>query len=572
MTNFHWGARPAGPGSWTFATWAPGARHIAVELGRQPIALEKLEEGYWAGRFDAPAGSSYSILVDGSRIPDPASRLQRDDVHGPSILVDHDAYPWTVPWSGRAWHEAVIYEMHVGTFTREGTFAAAAAKLDRLAELGITALEIMPVGQWSGSRGWGYDGVLPFAPHPAYGTPDDFKAFVERAHGLGLMVLLDVVMNHFGPDGAYIHRLAPEFFTRSRHTPWGAAVDFNRQAVRSFWIDCALMWLEDYHLDGLRLDAVHQITGPGSDRFFDDLSQAVRSLDLGRPLHLVVEDERNEPWLRENGRYDASWNDDFHHAVHTALTGESQGYYVSFAVDPVGDLCLALERGHVEEGQSRPGLKRPRGAPSAHLPPTAFVNAIQTHDQVGNRARGERLISLADPAAVEIAFALLLISPYIPMIFMGEERGARTPFLFFADYKGELGEKVRQGRAEEFAEIAELAGNVPDPTALETFEASKLNWDDTAEARHWRKTTRACLAFRAAHTVPLVASGQKETQVHRTSDRALYARWSFAAGTLSLWLNFGGVGRFEKQPAAPQLTFNALETDAYALAVEARFL
>ncbi|GLQ54156.1 malto-oligosyltrehalose trehalohydrolase [Devosia nitrariae] len=520
--------------------------------------------------MEAPAGTPYSIHVDGDRIPDPASRLQHDDVHGPSVLVDHDTYAWGVPWTGRPWHEAVIYEMHVGTFTAEGTFAAAAAKLDRLAELGITALEIMPVGQWSGRRGWGYDGVLPFAPHPAYGTPDDFKAFVERAHELGLMVLLDVVMNHFGPDGAYIHRLAPEFFDDDRHTPWGAAINFNREAVRRFWIDCALMWIEDYRLDGLRLDAVHQITGPGSDRFFDELSHAVRGLDAGRPLHLVVEDERNEPGLRESGKYDASWNDDFHHAVHTALTGESGGYYASFAVDPIGDLCLALERGHIEEGQDRPRRKSARGAPSSHLAPTAFVNATQTHDQVGNRALGERLVSLADPAAVEIAFALLLVCPYIPMIFMGEEQGARTPFLFFADYGGELGEMVRKGRAEEFAEIAALAGKVPDPIALETFEASKLTWGDTPDARHWRETTRACLAFRAEHTTPLVASGREDVKVSRTGDRALYARWTFAAGTLDLYLNFGGVGRFETRPDAPQLAFNVLETDPYALSIEAR--
>ena len=239
----HWGVRPAGAGSWVAGTWAPQAKHVAIEVGQQRIPLKPQASGYWTGSFATPTGSDYSILVDDERIPDPASRLQKGDVHGPSVLVDHDAYAWSVSWRGRSWAEAVLYELHIGTFTPQGTFAAATAKLSELAEIGITAIEVMPVGQWSGRHGWGYDGVLPFAPHPAYGTPDDFKAFIEQAHRLGMMVLLDVVMNHFGPEGAYIHRLAPEFFDAARPTPWGAAIDFDQQAVHAFWIECALMWL-----------------------------------------------------------------------------------------------------------------------------------------------------------------------------------------------------------------------------------------------------------------------------------------------------------------------------------------
>lgn len=550
---------------WTISTWAPQARSVVLLVEGKSIPCTLCHDGFWSADTDAPIGASYCFCIDDAIVPDPASRLQACDVHQPSVLVDHDSYRWQETWRGRDWSDAVIYELHVGTFTPAGTITAASEKLEYLAGLGITAVELMPVGQFSGTFGWGYDGVLPFAPHPAYGTPEEFKAFVERAHETGMMVLLDVVMNHFGPDGAYIHQSAPGFFDPERHTPWGAAIDFSQEAVRRFWIECAQMWLCDYHLDGLRLDAVHQINGPGSEQFFDELGEMVRTLDLGRPLHLVLEDERNEPHLRELEGFTANWNDDFHHAVHTALTGEDHDYYKSFSVDPIGDLVLAMQNGHVEEGQERLGRDHPRGQLSRHLPPTAFVNATQTHDQIGNRAHGERLITLVDEDALQAAFALLLVSPYIPMVFMGEEQGETAPFQYFADFHGELGRMVREGRASEFAAIAALGDSVPDPTAPGTFEASKLRWDESEPSRRWQDLTRRCLAFRAVHVMPLLKSGRIEAKAKRSGDKAIEAEWRFAGGRLGLALNIGTIGEHTFDLGQAQLQINSIGEDRYAL-------
>ena len=569
MTH-HWGAIARADGSWSISTWAPSADTVAVEISGQSQAMDRSADGWWQTSVRAPAGTHYMLQVDGEVTPDPASRLQAGSVHDASVLLDHGAWRWPAPWHGRPWAEAVIYEMHVGTFTPEGTFAAAGDRLDELAALGITAIEVMPVGQWAGDHGWGYDGVLPYAPHPAYGPPEDFNAFIARAQALGMMVLLDIVMNHFGPEGATLHGLTPEFFAPERHTPWGAAIHFDRPEVREFWIGCASMWLVDYRLDGLRFDAVHEITGPGADDFLDEMARRLRAMTSERPIHLITEDDRNVPDWRDGGRYEASWNDDFHHAIHTALTGEAQDYYASYAVDPIGDLCQALEHGQVEEGQPREGRDALRGAPSGFLQPTAFINAIQTHDQIGNRAHGDRLITLADPKAVEVAYGLLLVAPYIPMLVMGEERGEQAPFLFFADFAGELAHAIRQGRAEELESIASAEGNPPDPLAVDTFEASKLTWKTDATARHWLDTTQHCLDFRHRHVVPLLKSGRVGTaQVRRIGSAAIEAHWRFAAGSLHLALNFGTVGQFPPGAAAPQLTINAIEQDAFALSARA---
>lgn len=563
--NF-WGARPDGNGQWAISTWAPDAKVVAVEIDGSAHPLQPNVEGFWSGTIAAPAGAAYTFIIDGQKFPDPASHQQESDVHGPSCLTD-PAYQWSSEWPGRPWHEAVIYELHIGTFTPEGTFASAAEKMSHLADLGFTAIEIMPIGQWSGARGWGYDGVLPYAPHPAYGTPDDLRQLIDAAQSAGLMVILDLVMNHFGPDGAYIHQTAPKFFDEKAHTPWGAAIDFDQPAVRRYWIDCALMWLTDYRLDGLRLDAVHQIKGPGADRFFADFGQAVADLDLGRPLHLIVEDERNEPGLRESGFYTATWNDDFHHAIHTALTGESQDYYAPFAVEPVGDIARALERGHVEEGQFRPGRDEPRGQSCAHLPFTSFVNSTQTHDQIGNRAHGDRLLTLADAEGVKTAYALLLLSPFIPMVFMGEERGATSPFLFFADYEGELAEAVRKGRAAEFAGIAALGDGVPDPIAEQTFTDSKIDWSETGSAREWLDLTRAALTFRNAHVTPLIATERAgDPIIRRTAEKALTAHWTYEAGELVIHLNFGDVGDHPPMDRDPDFSLFDITRDTFAIA------
>jgi maltooligosyltrehalose trehalohydrolase len=535
-----WGAEPEDDGRWRFSVWAPGASRVAVHLGGRTCPLAAGADGFHRGRAPARAGDSYLLEVDGTHLPDPAARAQADDVHGPSRLVDPRLYRWRAGWGGRPWAEAVIYEMHLGTFTREGTFRAAAERLSELAALGITAIELMPVSQFAGSRGWGYDGVLPSAPHPAYGTPDEMKDFVSAAQAEGIMVLLDVVMNHFGPDGAHLHQIAPEFFDPARQTPWGAAIDFTQAPVRDFFIDTCLCWITEYRLDGLRLDAVHQIIDPTEPHFLVELGERVRDAGFPRPVHLVTEDERNLPALRESGLYAAEWNDDWHHAIHCALTGEAEGYYRSFAVDPIGDLAQAMAAGHVEQGQPREGLEQPRGAPSAHLPTTAFVNANQTHDQVGNRARGERLIALADPAGVAVAHALLLASPFIPMLFMGEEAGERNPFLFFCDHEGQLADATRDGRRAEFADFASHGGEVPDPNARETFEASRLSPQDTPHAEAWLSLTRKLLAYRAEQIVPLLRSGRTApAEVERTGQRSVAAVWRFGAGTLAIRLNLG---------------------------------
>ncbi|MHA6299766.1 malto-oligosyltrehalose trehalohydrolase [Devosia sp. CAU 1758] len=564
-----WGASPVSGDTWSLGLWAPSRSSVTCELENTTHPLERCEDGYWRTEFTAPSGARYSLNIDGQRLPDPASRLQAGDVHGSSRLVNPASYNWSTAWGGRPFHEAVIYELHIGTFTGDGSFRAAAEKMRELADLGFTAIEIMPVSHFSGGRGWGYDGVLPFAPHPAYGSPDDLRHLVEIAQQHGLMVLLDLVMNHFGPDGAYLHSITPEFFNPDRHTPWGAAIDFSQAPVRRYWMECALMWLEDYRLDGLRLDAVHQIQGEGADQFFAELGQAVSELDLGRPLHLIVEDERNEPGLRETGYYAATWNDDFHHAIHTALTGESQDYYASFSVDPIGDIARALERGHIEEGQDRSGREAPRGADCRHLPVTSFVNSIQTHDQIGNRAHGERLLSLAESAdAVKTAYALLLAAPYTPMVFMGEERGATTPFLFFADYEGELAAATRKGRAAEFAGIAALGDQVPDPIDPHTFSRSNMDWSDTAEARDWQSLTQRALAFRHHHVMPLTATPRiGKAQVALVGEKAISARWIFAAGELVVLLNFGAVGEHSAIDREPDFSQFDLATDPYALAV-----
>ncbi|MBM3604046.1 MAG: malto-oligosyltrehalose trehalohydrolase [Alphaproteobacteria bacterium] len=536
MTRNFWGPTRT-DGIWTLRLWAPAAGQVDLLLNDKVLPMARDDQGLWTAEAEAEAGSTYLFRVDGQDMPDPASRLQAGGVSDASVLVGAGNHDWRCDWQGRDWAEAVIYEMHVGTFTPAGTFAAAAERMAGLADLGFTAIELMPLGQWSGQRGWGYDGVLPYAPHPAYGSPDELKALVEAAHEAGLMVILDLVMNHFGPEGAWLHHSSPDFFNPDRHTPWGASIDFAQPAVRDYWTGCALHWLNEYRMDGLRLDAVHQIAGPGADAFMVDFAQQVHALSPRR--HLITEDDRNIPDLREGAGYDASWNDDFHHSIHVALTGEDDSYYATFAKDPVGDLALALSRGHVEEGQPREGRDSPRGQPCGHLQPTAFVNATQTHDQVGNRAHGDRLLTLADPEGVAVAYALLLVAPFVPMVFMGEERGETNPFQFFADYTGDLAEAVRKGRAAEFAGIAALGDTVPDPLSPETFQRSQLGWREDAQAQSWLTLTREALGFRARHVVPLLKSGLTGADVTRPEPGLIRARWQFGTGTLALSLAFG---------------------------------
>ncbi|WP_416146189.1 malto-oligosyltrehalose trehalohydrolase, partial [Pseudomonas aeruginosa] len=404
-------------------------------------------------------------------VPDPASQFQPDGVHGHSQVLDHGAYAWRVDeWRGRPWHEAVIYELHVGLF---GSYAEVEHFLPRLVELGVTAVELMPLGEFPGRRNWGYDGVLPFAPASAYGTPEQLKHLIDSAHGMGLMVFVDVIYNHFGPDGNYLAQYAAAFFRDDRQTPWGQAIDFRRGEVREFFYENALMWLLDYRVDGLRFDAVHAI--PDS-AFLVEMARRLRgAAGPERHLHLVLENDDNRASLLRQG-YDAQWNDDGHHALHVLLTGENDGYYQDYP-EPLRCLARCLAEGFVYQGEAnRHG--RPRGEPSADLAPDAFVLFLQNHDQVGNRAFGERLSVLAEPQALRLAIALQLLAPMIPLLFMGEECAAREPFLYFTDHQGELADAVREGRRKEFGEFGRFGegatlASLPDPNAVETFERSR---------------------------------------------------------------------------------------------------
>jgi malto-oligosyltrehalose trehalohydrolase len=497
--------------------------------------------------------ASYSfVLPDGLSIPDPASRAQAGDVHGPSLVTDPTSFAWTdVQWSGRPWEEAAIYELHVGTFTPEGTFEGAIQRLQHLVDIGVTAVEIMPVAHFGGDRGWGYDGVLLYAPHRTYGSPDSMKAFVDEAHRLGLMVLLDVVYNHFGPDGNYLPLLAPEFFDPARHTPWGAAIAYEKEPVRQFFIENALYWLEEFHLDGLRFDAVDQIADPKSaTEILLEIAARVRSEFPGRHIHLTTEDNRNIVYLHERGeggaavRFTAEWNDDVHNAAHVLATGETDGYYADFAERPARHLARALSEGYAYQGEPQANGKA-RGVPSRHLPPTAFIDFIQNHDQVGNRALGERLASLCEEPVLRVLTAMLLLSPHIPMLFMGEEWRETNPFLFFTDFDGELAEAVRNGRRREFAKFAtfnseEKRKQIPDPNARSTFEQSRIDWAKAkGDGAAWLGFVSQLLALRQEAIVPLLrGAGGNSGEMLDVPEGAVAVDWTMPASRLHLRANF----------------------------------
>ncbi len=536
-----WGPRKIAGNEWHIATWAPGIERLGLALGDRHLDMERSAEGWHQLRVEAPAGTSYAFLAGDREFADPASRRQDGGVHARSILVDPAEHALPCRWAGRAWESAVILELHVGTFTKAGTLAAARDRLHRLAELGITAVELMPLGQFAGNRGWGYDVVLPFALHPAYGTPADMAQFVQTAHDAGLMVLVDAVYNHFGPEGAVLNELCTSFFDESRHTPWGAAIDFDKRQVMDYFLDNAAMWIRDYGVDGLRLDAVHQIGQPDDTRFLHELARHVDGLKLDRNVHLVTEDERNlASYVDMDTQIRAQWNDDYHHAIHCLLTGESHSYYAPFSVDPFGDLVTALRDGQVDQGQERPRAPESRGEPSGHLPPVRFVNSNQTHDQIGNRAFGERLISLADPGSVRVVHALLLLAPFVPMLFMGEEIGSRAPFQFFTDFEGDLADAVRAGRRGEFPEFGAEQREIPDPNARATFTASRPYDRPPEDAGDWAELTRHCLSLRRDHVVPRLQSGWTGETVERLSERSLLATWQFEDGTLEIAFTLEG--------------------------------
>jgi malto-oligosyltrehalose trehalohydrolase len=535
-------------GATHFRLWAPDAREVELLAAAPADVLRERRLVPRAGWHEVscellPAGSRYQYRIDGTLVvPDPASRFNPLGVHGPSEVIDPLRFEWCdADWRGRSWHEAVIYEVHVGTFTPEGTFAAMIPRLEQLAELGVTALELLPIATFPGERGWGYDGVLPFAPHPAYGRPEELKALVQAAHRLNLMVLLDVVYNHFGPDGNFLPHYARGFFDSRQRTPWGDALDFESRSQfgpRRFFIENALYWLEEYHFDGLRLDAVHAIHDSSDPHFIDELAEQIeRGPGAERHVHLVLENSANQvSRLRVPAGATVSrsqWNDDFHHPLHVLLSGERDGYYADYATRPLEQLGRVLTEGFAFQGEvSGFAGQRPRGEPSIELPPTAFVNFLQNHDQIGNRALGERLGQLTEPRRLRAALAILLLAPQPPLLFMGEEYAAAQPFLYFCDYQGELARAIAAGRRDEFASFAAFAdpaarARIPDPNAPATFMGCKLAWQEREQSPHreWLDYTRELLQVRARQVTPLIHRLVKQRAVYSLSGALLSVDW-----------------------------------------------
>lgn len=557
------GAEVEPDGRVRFRIWSPAAREVTLYLeGARPSspALAPTHDGWFEITTDqAAVGSKYSFEIDGgTKVADPASRFQPADVHGPSEIVNPAAFDWTdSEWHGRPWEDAVIYELHVGTFTPEGTFRSVEAKLEYLRELGVTAIELMPLADFPGSRNWGYDGVLPYAPDSSYGRPEDLKRLVQSAHANGLMIFLDVVYNHFGPEGNYLHRYAPQFFTKRHQTPWGDAINFDgaeSRTVRDFFIHNALYWLDEYHFDGLRLDAVHSIVDDSTLPILTELAETVRrTLGQDRHIHLILENADNSSrYLARNSEnkpplYTAQWNDDIHHAMHVVLTGEADGYYSDYIHDPIQHLCRCLREGFAYQGDYSEYHSRNRGEPSDHLPLAAFISFLQNHDQVGNRAFGDRISDLVPMHAVRAAMEILLLAPSPPMLFMGEEFAATTPFLYFCDYHGDLANAVTNGRRNEFARFAkfsspEVRDSIPDPNNEQTFLKSKLNWASLSESRHSNSLTfyRNLLLLR--HRVICPHLKYKADSICRSSEnpRVLSIDWTFPDRTrLELRANLG---------------------------------
>lgn len=583
-SNKH-GAFPNDDGTVHFSLWAPDAKKITLKLGNgKTHPLQQGNNGWFTATIEGGPGITYSYVVnDNICVPDPASRAQVNDVHGDSCVVDQN-YPWkTTNWHGRPWHESIIYELHVGLF---GGFANVEKFLPQLVALGITAIELMPVHEFPGTRNWGYDSILLFAPESSYGTPEQLKSLIDTAHELGLMVFLDVVYNHFGPDGNFLGQYAKSFFRDDIKTPWGAAIDFRHQQVRDFFCENALMWVLDYRIDGLRFDAVHAIV---EKDVLAELAERIRSsVPTNRYVHLILENEDNSASLLTQG-FNAQWNDDGHNVLHHLLTNEDESYYANFSQWPTAKLARCLSDGFIYQGElTRHGHRR--GEPSAHLPPTAFVFFLQNHDHVGNRAFGERLALLAAPDALKVAVALVLLSPMIPLLFMGEEWGSRQPFLFFTDHKQELAEAVREGRRNEFAEFSmfsepETRAQIPDPNAFSTFLDCILDQskNSSPEHLHWWNFYYELLQLRRTELTPRLP-GTHSRGVLILADRAISASWQMGDGALlRIYLNLSSTdvtarpswdnkrvlfkynetaANYERGVLAPQSIFVTLEESA----------
>lgn len=552
----------------TFRLWAPLHERVEIRVADDPLRPMRRDAGGWfsldvAGASD---GMLYQFrLSDGTDVPDPASRFQPQDVHGPSQLVDLSAYPWRgSDWHGRPWEELVLYELHMGAFTAEGTFTSAIDRLDHLKDLGVTAVQIMPLADFAGRHNWGYDGVLPYAPDASYGRPLELMEFIDAAHERGICVFLDVVYNHFGPDGNYFPSYAP-VFTSQHQTPWGDAVNFDgcgSREVREFVIQNAIYWIREYRFDGLRLDAVHAIKDDSEEHLLHELARRVRAEAADRHVHLIVENEDNDSALllrNDDGEptyFTAQWNDDVHHGLHVASTGETFGYYEDYAGDD-GILGRALAEGFAFQGEIMTYRGEPRGKPSTHLPPSAFVAFIQNHDQIGNRAKGDRMIAYTDPDRLRATAAVYLLLPQIPMLFMGEEWGANEPFPYFCDFSDELSSAIRKGRREELSRLPGFEGtDVMDPTALSTFAASKLDWSKLQDepALQWLDLYRALLKTRRERIIPLFQGGAAACAT-RKDGAALSVHWKTVRGpVLSLEANLSS------QPTPKPLTLDERET------------
>jgi maltooligosyltrehalose trehalohydrolase len=539
------GARRQKDGTVMFRLWAPAQEtvSVAIEAGGL-LPMRRSNDGWFEAVAPVPDGTRYRYrLADGLMVPDPASTAQAPDVHDASV-VETSTYQWRHPdWRGRPWTEAVLYEVHPGA---AGGFRGIRDDLPRLKELGITAVELMPVNDFPGERNWGYDGVLPYAPDCSYGSRDDLKELVDTAHGLGLMMFLDVVYNHFGPDGNYLHAYAPQFFRDDLNTPWGPAIDFRRKEVRDYFISNVMMWLTEFRFDGLRFDAVHAIQ---EQDWVREMAAVVRgTLDPQRHVHLVLEHHNAASHLRAG--VDAQWNDDGHNVLHVLLTDEAGGYYADYADDPAAKLALVLSEGWVYQGERSKYLGAARGEPSADLPPYAHVLFLQNHDQIGNRAFGERLTSLASKQALEAAIVLQILCPQIPLLFMGEETASRTPFLFFTDHHHDLADAVREGRRQEFAGFAEFADpeqreRIPDPNAPETFAASVPRPESTERFALYQRL----IALRLTEIIPRLA-GTVSLGAKAIGPKAVSACWRMGDGSrLTIITNLGAEAVSVETPA-----------------------
>jgi malto-oligosyltrehalose trehalohydrolase len=532
------GARVQPDGKVCFRLWAPACDQIRLEIsGRERLlCLSRLHDGWHELSTEAAAGDRYFfVLPDGMRIPDPASSWQPEDVHGASEVIHFCRLNRSRNrgWSGIPWEEAVLYELHVGAFTPEGTFRAAINRLDHLCSLNVTAIELMPIADFPGQRNWGYDGVLPFAPDSTYGSPEDLMALIDAAHERGIMVLLDVVYNHFGPEGNYLGLYAPEFFSHRHQTAWGKAINFDGPAsgpVREFFIQNAIYWLEQYGFDGLRFDAVHAIIDQSAKHILREISERIRTAFPTRRIHLLLENEENQAcWLE--GDFTAQWNDDLHHVLHTAITGEGDGYYQDYLRDDQ-KLGRALAQGFAFQGEIMEYRGTPRGTSCVHLSPTAFVAFLQNHDQVGNRAFGDRISTLAQPEALRAATAVYALLPQVPMIFMGEEWSAEQPFPFFCDFGAELADDVRKGRRLEFSRFPafqdpRVRETIPDPQSDGTFNSAKLQWSNTELPRYrdFLEWYRRLLSARRRWIVPVLGNIMGPGTFEVLGDRALTVEW-----------------------------------------------